>query len=210
MRKYKNVKRKEIVFELEEWALIEAWAAKFKITTTEYIKQATLTDKITISKSGENNAVLLNALKKIGTNINQLSKKANEINSIYAGDYEKMREEYQTLCRTLSKTHFSTNRITKPNPPANKQKPLAFIRRAAFVLLIYNGNRPAPRKAVRSVSCPILCFIAHLPIKIHHLFLYSELGTAPNPLCLKNLSTEPTYSSKFSHLAIIVFAPLGS
>ena len=102
MRKYKNVKRKEIVFELEEWALIEAWAAKFKITTTEYIKQATLTDKITISKSGENNAVLLNALKKIGTNINQLSKKANEINSIYAGDYEKMREEYHTLCRMLS------------------------------------------------------------------------------------------------------------
>ena len=102
MRKYKNVKRKEIVFELEEWALIEAWAAKFKITTTEYIKQATLTDKITISKSDESNAVLLNALKKIGTNINQLSKKANEINSIYAGDYEKMREEYQTLCRMLS------------------------------------------------------------------------------------------------------------
>ena len=102
MRKYKNVKRKEIVFELEEWALIEAWAAKFKITTTEYIKQATLTDKVTISKSDESNAVLLNALKKIGTNINQLSKKANEINSIYAGDYEKMREEYQTLCRMLS------------------------------------------------------------------------------------------------------------
>ena len=102
MRKYKNVKRKEIVFELEEWALIEAWAAKFKITTTEYIKQATLTDKITISKSDESNAVLLNALKKIGTNINQLSKKTNEINSIYAGDYEKMREEYQTLCRMLS------------------------------------------------------------------------------------------------------------
>jgi len=102
MRKYKKVKRKEIVFELEEWALIEAWAAKFKITTTEYIKQATLTDKITISKSDESNAVLLNALKKIGTNINQLSKKTNEINSIYAGDYEKMREEYQTLCRMLS------------------------------------------------------------------------------------------------------------
>jgi hypothetical protein len=102
MRKYKKVKRKEIVFELEEWALIEAWAEKFQVTTTEYIKQATLTDKITVSKTPESWGVLINAMKKIGTNINQLAKKANEINSIYAGDYEKMREEYETLCRMLS------------------------------------------------------------------------------------------------------------
>ena len=38
----------------------------------------------------------------IGQNINQIAHKANEINSIYAGDYEKMREEYETLCRMLS------------------------------------------------------------------------------------------------------------
>ncbi|MBR1433285.1 MAG: plasmid mobilization relaxosome protein MobC [Ruminiclostridium sp.] len=102
MRKYKQVKRKEIVFELDEWELIEQWASKFKISTTEYIKQATLTDKITIDKSGESNAVMIGALKKIGGNINQLAKKANEINSIYAADYEKMRKEYETLCRMLN------------------------------------------------------------------------------------------------------------
>ena len=102
MRKYKQVKRKEIVFELDEWELIEQWASKFKISTTEYIKQATLTDKITLDKSGERNAVMIAALKKIGSNINQLAKKANEINSIYAADYEKMRKEYETLCRMLN------------------------------------------------------------------------------------------------------------
>ena len=59
MRKYKNVKRKEIVFELEEWVLIEAWAEKFQVTTTEYIKQATLTDKITVSKTPESWGVLI-------------------------------------------------------------------------------------------------------------------------------------------------------
>ena len=102
MRKYKQVKRKEIVFELDEWELIEQWAAKFKISTTEYIKQATLTDKITVDKSGESNAVMIGALKKIGGNINQLAKKANEINSIYAADYEKMRKEFESLCRMLN------------------------------------------------------------------------------------------------------------
>ena len=107
MRKYKQVKRKEIVFELDEWELIEQWAAKFKISTTEYIKQATLTDKITIDKSGESNAVMIGALKRIGGNINQLAKKANEINSIYADDYERMRKEYQALCRMLSVKLFT-------------------------------------------------------------------------------------------------------
>ena len=102
MRQYKQVKRKEIVFELDEWELIEQWAAKFKISTTEYIKQATLTDKITVDKSGESNAVMIGALKKIGGNINQLAKKANEINSIYAADYEKMKGETERLCRMLN------------------------------------------------------------------------------------------------------------
>ena len=107
MRKYKKVKRKEIVFELEEWALIEAWAEKFQVTTTEYIKQATLTDKITVSKTPESWGVLINAMKKIGTNINQLAKKANEINSIYAGDYESMKEEFDQICHMLNAKQYT-------------------------------------------------------------------------------------------------------
>ena len=102
MRKYKQIKRKEVIYELDEWELIKKWAARFNITTSEYIRQATLTDKVTVSKVPGEWTVLINELKKIGTNINQLAKKANEINSIYAADYERMEENYTRLCRTLN------------------------------------------------------------------------------------------------------------
>ncbi len=102
MRKYKQIKRKEVIYELEEWELIKKWAARFDISTSEYIRQASLTDKITMYKSNENQAVLINELKRIGTNINQLARKANELNSIYAADYERMEENYSNLCRMLS------------------------------------------------------------------------------------------------------------
>ena len=46
--------------------------------------------------------MLINELKRIGTNINQLAKKANELNSIYAADYEKMKGETERLCRMLN------------------------------------------------------------------------------------------------------------
>ena len=38
----------------------------------------------------------------IGGNINQIAKKANEINSIHAGDIEKLQEEYNSVCHTLN------------------------------------------------------------------------------------------------------------
>ncbi len=39
-------------------------------------------------------------------NINQLAKKANEINSIYAKDYENFKKEYEKICRTLNQSAF--------------------------------------------------------------------------------------------------------
>ncbi len=42
MRKYKQVKRKEIVFATNEWEIIEKRAAKLNINTTEYIREAAL------------------------------------------------------------------------------------------------------------------------------------------------------------------------
>jgi hypothetical protein len=44
----------------------------------------------------------MNALRIIGSNINQIAKKANEINSIHAGDIEKLQEEYNSVCHTLN------------------------------------------------------------------------------------------------------------
>ena len=102
MRKYKEIKRKEVIYELDEWELIKKWAARFNITTSEYIRQSSLTDKITVNKAPREWVMLINELSRIGNNINQLAKKANEINSIYAGDYEKTKEETERLCRMLS------------------------------------------------------------------------------------------------------------
>ena len=45
---------------------------------------------------------VMNALRIIGTNINQIAKKANEINSIYAGDIEYLKENYEDICHTLN------------------------------------------------------------------------------------------------------------
>lgn len=64
MRKYKQIKRKEVIFDPKEWELIEKWAARFNITTSEYIRQATLTDKVAVAKAPGDWALLINTLKK--------------------------------------------------------------------------------------------------------------------------------------------------
>ncbi len=47
-------------------------------------------------------APILNVLRIIGNNINQIAKKANETNNIYAEDIEKIRKENLLLCHTLN------------------------------------------------------------------------------------------------------------
>ena len=42
MRKTKQIKRKEIIFEPDEWARIEADAAKLNLKTSEYIRRMVL------------------------------------------------------------------------------------------------------------------------------------------------------------------------
>ncbi len=52
-------------------------------------------------------APLLNGMRVISKNINQVAKKANETNSIYAEDVDKMRKDVNSLFRTVS-TSLST------------------------------------------------------------------------------------------------------
>lgn len=94
-------KRKEIVFREDDWKIIEQKAAAQNIDTTKYITRAAV--------HGDTKAVdfkelskLSAELNRIGNSINQLARKANEINSIYAEDYKRMREEYLQLCRILN------------------------------------------------------------------------------------------------------------
>ena len=45
---------------------------------------------------------ILNGMRIISSNINQIARKANETNSLYAGDAEKLKGEVDNLCHTLS------------------------------------------------------------------------------------------------------------
>ena len=47
-------------------------------------------------------APLLNGMRTISRNINQVAKKANETCNIYAEDVEKLRQEVSELCRTVN------------------------------------------------------------------------------------------------------------
>lgn len=101
MRKYKQIKRKEVIFDIDEWNRIERQAAENSMTTSDYIRGMALNGNITkIEMSGI--TPVINALRIIGKNINQIAKKANEINSIYADDIEKLKGEHESLCHTLN------------------------------------------------------------------------------------------------------------
>jgi|BioPla2DNA2_1021312.scaffolds.fasta_scaffold08016_3 hypothetical protein len=104
MRKFKQVKRKEIVYGVDEWKVIEERAAVLSIKTGTYIKRVSLENQIVCYELKE--AVpLLNALRIIGGNINQIARKANEINNIYASDIEELRKDYSEICLMLSNTY---------------------------------------------------------------------------------------------------------
>lgn len=101
MRKYKQVQRKEVIYSLDEWKLIEERAASVMMKTGTFIKRISLDGHITYFNMFEVSDVM-KALRIIGANINQIAKKANEINSIYAEDIEKLRKENEEICHTLN------------------------------------------------------------------------------------------------------------
>ncbi len=101
MRKFKQVKRKEVIFDLNEWNEVQSRAKAISMKTSEYIRRMALDGKI-INADFQSFTPVVNTLRKIGTNINQITKKANEINSIYADDFKKIQEDYASLCHTLN------------------------------------------------------------------------------------------------------------
>ena len=100
-KKYKRKgHRKEVLFKADEWEIVKAKAAKMNLSTTRYIVKMSLSDNF-MPQDIFDFAKLIKQLSKIGTNINQLARKANTINNIYAEDYEHMRKEYSSLCLLL-------------------------------------------------------------------------------------------------------------
>lgn len=106
MRKYKQVKEKKIVYLLDEWNIIEERAASLMMKTGTYIKRISIDGHINHCNLGDITQ-LMNALRIIGNNINQIAKKANETHSLYQEDVDKLRSEVETLCQSLSRLTFT-------------------------------------------------------------------------------------------------------
>ncbi len=106
-RKYKQVHRKEIDFDINDWEKIERRAEACLTTTSKYLRQVILNAEPTFYDMKEV-APLLNGMRIISNNINQIARKANETNNINADDVEKLRNEVESLSLILSQSLFTT------------------------------------------------------------------------------------------------------
>ena len=106
MRKYKQVKEKKMIYSLDEWKQIEERSASVMMKTGTFIRRMSLVGQITFYSVGDITQ-LMNALRIIGGNINQIAKKANETHSVYAEDIAKLHKEVEALSRTLSRLVFT-------------------------------------------------------------------------------------------------------
>ena len=113
-RKYKQVHRKEIDFDIKDWEKIERRAEACHTTTSKYLRQVILNAEPTFYDMKEV-APLLNGMRIISNNINQIAKKVNETNNIYAADVEKLREEVENLSLILNQSLYIL-RSTKASP----------------------------------------------------------------------------------------------
>ena len=100
-RKYKQVHRKELTFDLPDWEKIERRAEACHTDTTKYLRTLIL-EKQPVFYDMKEIAPLINGIRLISRNINQVAKKANETNNIYAEDVEILRKEVTELSRTVN------------------------------------------------------------------------------------------------------------
>ena len=100
-RKNKTLRRKEIVYSAEEWEQIEKQAAECHLKTSTFIRAMSLNGEVKVVDLKEI-APLLNGMRTISRNINQIAKKANETNSIYADDIATLKGAVAELCRTVN------------------------------------------------------------------------------------------------------------
>ena len=101
MRKYKQVHRKELTFDLKDWEIIERRAEACQTDTTKYLRTMIL-EKQPIFYDLKEIAPMINGMRIISNNINQVARKANATNNIYAEDVEILRKEVTELSRTVN------------------------------------------------------------------------------------------------------------
>ena len=88
-RKYKQVHRKEIDFDIKDWEVIERRAETCHTTTSKYLRQVILNTTPTFYDM-KDIAPLLNGMRIISNNINQIAKKANETGNIYYSEIKRI------------------------------------------------------------------------------------------------------------------------
>lgn len=101
MRKYKQVKEKKVTFDMEEWVEVERRAAAVNLKTGTYIKKIAVNGQLNYYDM-QQVAPLVNGMRTISNNINQVARKANETHSIYSDDIETLRGGFAELCRMLN------------------------------------------------------------------------------------------------------------
>lgn len=106
MRKYKQVHRKEIDFDLDEWAEIERKAADCHVNTTKYLRRVIKESSPSFYDMKEL-APVLNGMRVISNNINQIARRVNATDNFHARDVEKIQKEVSELSHTLN-TFVST------------------------------------------------------------------------------------------------------
>lgn len=84
-----------------EWEQIEKQAAECHLKTSTFIRAMSLNGEVKVVDLKEL-APLLNGLRIISKNVNQIAKKANETNNIYAADVEKLKRDVSQVCLTVN------------------------------------------------------------------------------------------------------------
>ena len=107
MRKNKKVKRKEVIFSLDEWRELEEKASQLSMKTGTFIKRMALDGKITYYNA-KNVATIMNALRIIGNNINQVAKAETYFELIDKPDLSGSEQLRLKICKqTLENNNIS-------------------------------------------------------------------------------------------------------
>ncbi|MBR5091135.1 MAG: plasmid mobilization relaxosome protein MobC [Ruminiclostridium sp.] len=100
-----NRKHKVLTFTFDEWDKIEKLAARGKMKTATYIKASALRGKVIVIDLKENRDYIV-ALNRIGTNINQIARVANETGYIHSDDLRRLEDFKEEICR-ISRSYQS-------------------------------------------------------------------------------------------------------
>lgn len=91
----------KVYFDEDDFKVVKGNAGKAKLDISKFIRKMTLEGEVAVYdfKSAHE---LVYEINKIGVNVNQLARKANEIHSIYKSDIDKLQQEYEDLCHMLN------------------------------------------------------------------------------------------------------------